>query len=350
MHHRGQLDHGKITLDRGETTPPWWFLPSRWKPEEELFFNTLLSHFSDMDPRQLFSSSEESYDPNDEDSDSEDEQLLGFEEEQAPMALNPLFVSPTRPTALGNLVTPHHNPPTPQQRALAAANGGILPLDQVFTLDVNPKTGNTYLADATACMDLIRDVVSTFIVNEAKDSTIISSNLYAYESCVQVGVVTKALIGAAYGYDISFRTENATINARCATLTDENDQLGIQFFNEHFQPLIDYAFNYVIPQNCYVKFSSVQKCNLNSFITSVKKKRKGRCNSPIWSNGGLRSRMPLASTDSAICNGHLLEYVLIMDRCVEGFVDCITCNTYYVTATENVPTMLANNRQRRLYA
>ncbi len=272
------------------------------------------------------------------------------------MALNNQFTTPNC-TSTAAVVTPYNwNPPTPQQNVLASQNAdGKLRVDQVFGNDVNPKTLRTYRAGAEDCVRICREVCHLEPCSKAVDSQIIKSNLQSYTLSIQNGVVAKTIFNTCYGWNLRMRTSNHSFDSLAAKLDRDlrdgraNAQEEVDFFNNHVVPLIDYVFNWVIDAQSHVRFTIVMSQNIHSFVTHVKKQRQGRCSEPVWSNRYVEDRV-LVPNDSAICNGHMLDYVLILDQVVEGpFVNRLTSSTHFVNAAENLQNQLAGVQGLRLY-
>ena len=274
----------------------------------------------------------------------EDEDL---DEEPVPMPLPAGFSSPHVGRHVA-VVSPHVNPPSPQWREWATANGGKPPLANIFAATNNTETGNTFLFEAERAIAIIRQVVTTQPDADAKDCSIIRSDLHSYQRAVQNGVVAKVIRDSIYGYNKTYAADNASIAARCLKMERDKDTQGLAFFNAHAIPFIDYVFNYEIPATCKVSFDEVKNKNVDQFCNNMKR-AKGRSCCPVFSNAWLQSQKPFRRniTNSACCNGHLLDYVLILDKVVENFVDSLSCQTQYVLARENFQARLNVSRGLR---
>ena len=88
-------------------------------------------------------------------------------------------------------------------------------------------------------------------------------------------------------------------------------------YNNVLMPMLRYLFLWVIPANSDIKYMKVitqdvygwQNCMYSGACTKL----------PVWSNKYMEKfHKDVNPLDSAICSGHLLDYVLLLDAHVPG--------------------------------
>ena len=266
-----------------------------------------------------------------------------------------IFASPNQPRTL-NHRPDGFTPPTAVQRALAAVNNGVPPINSVFPAGtVNPETNLDMQVSLHNCVLVVRRVLdpANNISKKIHKNKFIKCGTLRYERTMHVGMVTKAIVGCCYGYERAFGTEDASLDAHLKAMRDNNDQAGQQHWNRFVLPTIDYIFNYIIPrENCNIKKDAVMSCKINHWEVHLKRGSiaKGRCDSAVWSNEYFEvPGRRITRRDTQICSGHFLGYVLICDSIVPGFLEKLTNSTAYLANNQDFDRLCTLNQRNRLY-
>ena len=188
-----------------------------------------------------------------------------------------------------------------------------------FSTAINPNTGQSFFYGAMNCVNIIRDIFNVRIPEYILDSKIIKTPLRNYQKFVWEGTVATALTCCVYGFDVSFDGPNKSYNSRlhaCRCLQKDGNADPLEFFVNHFKPLVDYVFQYVIPAFAEVKLANFKTQSVPQFTKSLLRP-KSRCAWPLWSIKHTKT-LKLTPHDSNFCDGHLYEYALVLDRIIPG--------------------------------
>jgi len=86
----------------------------------------------------------------------------------------------------------------------------------------------------------------------------------------------------------------------------------------------------------------------HDFFRRLVTRTSGRAGSPLWSCGKL-ANCALGQRDSALCNGHMLEFALQLDRVMVNFDPVVPQEVSHVLPHENVAGLFELNRRNCLY-
>jgi len=200
--------------------------------------------------------------------------------------------------------------------------------------------------------------LETDVPRQAIGSTTVSSNLSAYANSMRCGIIVRTVLGLYYGFDQVYTGQNASLDMISRSLENRIQQAinpdqaqavvdERTYYRSFVLPLIDFLLKWRIHPNYGIIVNDIFKCNMISFRRLVTR-RSGRAGSPLWSRGKLISH-GLGRRDSPICNGHMLEFAMLLDRVIVDFDRVVPHTTSYVLPTENIPAMFELNRRYRLY-
>ena len=263
------------------------------------------------------------------------------------------FTSPNRPVR-GTLVSPSPGgitPPPARQVTSARNSNNNRPHYNSLPDRVNPYTGNNLRVDAHNAVRVINRLMNTTICTKVLNHKNIRGNLPSYIESINVGVVAKVIHGCSHGFN--YRYTNATFcldsvreeaerSARCNVMED------IQHWQRFVEPLTMFLFNWFIPRSKKITLDAVLAKKLSSWEIHLKSERHGRAGLPLWSNQYFIRRR-ITKRDSTICNGHFLDYALILDTIIPDFADSLTCDESYLTDAQVWDTLLNVNIPTRLW-
>jgi len=196
------------------------------------------------------------------------------------------------------------------------------------------------------------------VPRQAIGSTTVSSNLSGCANSMRCGIIVRTVLGLYYGFDQVYTSQNASLDIISRSLENRilhainADQLQEAvderaYYRTYVLPLIDFLLKWRIHPNYGIIVNDIFKCNMISFRRLVTR-RSGRAGCPLWSRGKLISH-GLGQRDSPICNGHMLEFAILLDRVIVNFDSVVPHETSHVLPTENVPAMFQFTRRYRLY-
>ena len=203
---------------------------------------------------------------------------------------------------------------TAHEIRVAAANNGFLPLHEVFADITNDETGRGLRYELNELCKGVLEVMGIKILRWIRKSNVITGNFAGYIQSTRDGTVALLLIKFCFGHDISlysYRSINY-IAVKYATDPEVMEQ-----YNNVLLPMLRYVFLWVIPANSDIKYMNVIKHDVYSWQNRM---RSGpRTKLPVWSNEYMElNHKEVSPMDSAICSGHLLDYVLLLDAHVPG--------------------------------
>lgn len=244
------------------------------------------------------------------------------------------------------LVLPPVPAPTAAMQALAMANQDGRPtLAQFFPAGVNPKTGNTYHHDAFEAVRMVQDLLAVEVSPIVKESSILKCKGHLYQLYMQEHGINMAIIKGAYGYDRKYHSDMKSMDSIHATVI--NNPAELLFYNDVCLKLRDYVFLYIIPSSSCVKLGSIMSKSMVAFNSSVKNPKHRVCH-PLWSNDFVES-ITIEASDTSLCDGHMYEYCLLIDRMLPGLSAIVTSlDAHHLTHAQLV-TMFTNVKNDRLY-
>ena len=116
-----------------------------------------------------------------------------------------------------------------------------------FSKEINPNTGKSFFIGALSCINIIKAIFQVEIPEYIMDSKIIKTTLRNYQQFMWEGTVSTALTCCVYGFDVSFDGPNKSYNSHlhaCRCLKKHGKAEPLEFFMNHFKPLVDYVFQW----------------------------------------------------------------------------------------------------------
>ena len=181
----------------------------------------------------------------------------------------------------------------------------------------------------------------------------VASDLRRYEvSCIE-GISCELLHGSMFGFNVKCRHRNASFSNIIADLNNGRspaEQRKKIHFHRFGMRLLHYVVGFLIPVPLYmeirVTYESLVRFDRKSFRGTVASKL-GRPGSPLWLGRHVKD-IELSDNDTAICDGHMLEYVYffvkliprfksVMDNTLVGFA-----GRHSISADTNVSEFLEN--------
>lgn len=240
------------------------------------------------------------------------------------------------------------------------APGKPVPMDKnVHTWGVNhpSRNGDTFLDVWNQCIAMTTEVLATNVPMVAKRSRIITSNLDGYEHSVKTHIIASTIIGLHYGFDQVLTSDNRSLTAigshvqtqlNIATARERPAALwNYWYYHNRVLVCFDFLMKWHIPPQHGILVPDVMKANMQSFH-SVMTRSTGRAGKPLWS-AALVSTQPLRQADASVCDGHMLEFAILLDRVIYQFERYLPKNGSFILPWENVQNMFELNRRNRLY-
>ena len=220
------------------------------------------------------------------------------------------------------------------------------------------RDGLTHLQVWETAINMTETVLAIDVPRTARYSQIVSSNLSGYSNAMRVGIIVRTVLGLYYGFDQVYTAQNCSLDSirshlqnRIAGAQDANQLAQAQhdcaYFHNYVLRLVDFLLKWRINPTYGIIVSDIFTCSMISFRRLVTR-TSGRAGSPLWSYAKLANHA-LSQRDSAICNGHMLEFALQLDRVMVNFDRVVPQEVSHVLPHENVAALFQLNRQHRLY-
>lgn len=215
-----------------------------------------------------------------------------------------------------------HFEPTEAEKAAAALSTTKPKRPKIATLFnnvLNDFSDNIVRWEITQLVIVTRRLLKIEVCHAVRCSTIIKHNSARYDLSMKENGIALAAIKFAYGHDITLN-EFQSINHIYSKFQDNKQVMFV--YNNILIPYLRYLFLWVIPRNSNIKYLNVRAKNVYEFQNSLVSGTRRKF--PVWSNRFIkfkRQNSSLSINDSAICAGHLLDYICWYDAHVPGLFE-----------------------------